>query len=183
MVITELLQNATQYGKISDQADCAGLIRVKWQFSPDSEDDCLTLAISNPATKLFNPAKYCNLKIEEYLSCVADGSNGHAAVSTLVAYLGCGRALCYLWDLTDGGKIVCSLSAINPEAADAAAAEITIPDDIVMPVKVSVSKYSNDGDSMPYTTDEFLRDVASGLRTETVTVAGIFAKGSTAGAE
>jgi len=125
----------------------------------------LTIAVSNPVPKLFNPAQYCNLPLEEFFSAREGGSNGHSAVTVFVGYLTPGNKLYYLWDLPDGGRIVSSVSecASDPDSTD-----------IMYPLTVEVSRYDGDGREVPYSIEEFRNDVAAGLETQTVTVAGVF---------
>ena len=164
-IVTELLQNATQYGALSAQSANAGLVRFAWNFEGNADSATLTIAVSNPVPKLFNPAQYCNLPMEEFVLTLESGNNGHSAVPVFVGYLTPGHKLYYLWDLPDGGRIVGSVSdcASNPESAD-----------VMYPLTLEVSRYDQDGGEVPYSIEQFHQDVATGLETQTVTVAGVF---------
>lgn len=167
-IITELLQNATQYGALSVRSQHAGLVRFSWEFDGGADSATLTVAVSNPVPKLFNPAQYCNLSMDEFISILEGSTNGHSAVPIFVGYLAPGHKLYYLWDLSDGGRIVCCLSecATTPDSAE-----------LMYPLSMEVSRYDRDGGVVTYSIERFRQDVAAGLATETVTVAGVFGKG------
>lgn len=172
MILTELLQNATQYGVIHSCVDYAGLVRLAWEFEQQSEGCVLTLAVSNPVKKLFNPAKYCNLSLDDYLDAAAEGTNGHVAVALFTGFLSLGEKLHYLWDLPSRERIVCRIAPCNESDE-----RLNEASDIVSPVVVEVSKYDEFGNELPYSLDRFLADVEVGLPTEAVTVAGVFQNG------
>jgi hypothetical protein len=185
-IASELLQNATHYGALSDEVKSAGLIGIEWNFEKRGEDPVLELAISNPVPNLFNPARYLNIPFEEFLECnERDGTNGHLATGNLVGYICEGEKLRFNWVLRDGGSIVCELSRIVEDEASAVGeemgeAEINIDSLLMNPAKVEVFKYDQQGKAMDYSTDDFLRDITGKLKTETVTVAGVFSgKGPT----
>lgn len=169
-ILTELLQNATVYGALSESVTCAGLIRLAWEFDDTPAGATLTVAVSNPIPRLFNPAKYCNIPIEEYCNIAELGGSGHAAVSVCVGYLAAGQKLHYLWDLPDGSRIVCRLRDCPLEDS-----EVTSDSLLMNPAEIEVSKYDSCDREVLYSVDDFLRDVETGLPTESVTVAGIFA--------
>jgi hypothetical protein len=103
----------------------------------------------------------------------------------LVGYICEGEKLRFHWVLRDGGSIVCELSRIVEDEASAVGeemgeAEINIDSLLMNPAKVEVFKYDQQGKAMDYSTDDFLRDITGKLKTETVTVAGVFSgKGPT----
>jgi hypothetical protein len=171
MIFTELLQNATAYGALSESVAYAGLIRLAWEFDDTPAGATLTVAVSNPIPRLFNPAKYCNISVEEYCNIAEQGGSGHVAVSLFVGFLADGQKLHYLWDLPDGSRIVCRLRGSSMADSEVPSDEI-----LLNPAEIEVAKYDHHDREVPYSLDGFLRDVEAGLPTESVTVAGIFAK-------
>jgi|GEM_PF-3309943 len=185
-IASELLQNATHYGALSDEVKSAGLIGVEWNFEKRGENPVLELAISNPVPALFNPARYLNIPFDEFFECTQrDCTNGHLATCNLVGYLCEGEKLRFHWVLRDGGSIVCELSRIVEDEASAVGeemgeAEVNIDSLLMNPAKVEVFKYDQQGKAIDFSMDDFLRDIAGKLETETVTVAGVFSgKGPT----
>jgi hypothetical protein len=171
-ILTELLQNATAHGALSESVKYAGLVRLAWEFGTSQDGGALTVAVSNPIPRLFNPAKYCNISFEEFDVIAEAGGSGHVAVGVLVGYLAEGHKLHYLWDLADGSRIVCRLGA-----SASGDSEVELDGLILNPATVEVSKYSVDNSELPYSLEGFLRDVEAGLTTEAVTVAAVFARG------
>lgn len=171
-ILTELLQNATTHGALSDTIDYAGLLRVAWRFESEGATKNLTIAVSNPVPRLFNPARYCNLSMEEFCAIAEQGGSGHVAVSVCAGYLSKGHKLHYLWDLPGGSRIECRLAAYELDDPSAPSEENT-----VLPMQVEVSKYDPADEELPYTLEQFLSDVQAEQQTEAVTVAGVFANG------
>lgn len=170
-ILTELLQNATAYGALSETINCAGLVRLAWEFNDTPGGPTLTVAVSNPIPRLFNPARYCNIPFEQYCSIAEQGGSGHVAVSLFVGFLTEGQKLHYLWDMPDGYRVVCRLGRCAAGESEADTDEI-----LMNPARIGVSKYDKHDREVPYSLYDFLHDIDAGVPAEAVTVAGIFAR-------
>jgi hypothetical protein len=172
-VISELLQNATQYGRCSPGSDGPGLVSVKWDIGTYENTPHCIISVSNPVLAIFNPARYCNMTEEDFERSVLEGGNCHVGASSLIGFLKSGESLRYLWIMSNGERIVCEMSELSE--SDVASNQDSLNSNFVNRAKLSFTKYSNEGAPLPYSEDDFNRDVANKLAASTVTVSGVFA--------
>jgi anti-sigma regulatory factor (Ser/Thr protein kinase) len=167
--VTELLTNATQYARLSENNDRAGLIRLEWRITRDKSAPSLALAISNPCPTLFDPTRYALMSIADFYSMEPSTTNGHLGTIALVGYLQPHSHLSYVWELPNEERISCALQLIQESDSD----KPLNFEEIMKPVRVGVAKFGPHNEPLSYSREDFYRDVQNGLRTRTVSVSCI----------
>ena len=164
--VTELLTNATQYARLSESVELGGLIRFEWRITRDDSPPSLALAVSNPCTRLFNPSHYALMTIEDFYSMEPSISNGHLGTIALLSFLKAHSLLSYTWELPTEEKICLTMQMMREGDSD-------LPEnfqEIMKPVRVSVSKFAPNNEPLPYQAQDFANDLQGGLVTRTVSI-------------
>jgi hypothetical protein len=160
--IRELLMNATQYAGTREPCEQITRVGIEWIVDANESDPCLILAISNPVPALFNPAKYSNTPFSEL---VGDDNQGHVNLLTLPGFVKPGTLLTYRWNTPAEETITCKLSYYNENDPD----QPHLKEEATPSIRIAVSKSNNLGSTLPYSTEQFLQDVADRAPTTQVT--------------
>lgn len=164
--VTELLTNATQYARLSDDNTRGGLIRLEWLISREAVEPSLSLAVSNPCPRLFDPSHYPLMSIADFYSMEPSATNGHLGTIALLSFLKPYSSLSYTWELPHEEKICYSMRMFREGDSD----RPENFEEIMKPVKVTASKFAENNSPLPYDAEAFARDVKDGLATRTVSI-------------
>lgn len=171
-ILTELLTNATQYGSVSEDRQEAGHIRFAWEINAEPNDPSLRITISNPLQRVFDPGRYANMTIEQWLESQGDGGNGHVGTTAIASMVRSGSEVIYLWELANGDYLRCSVRAYLESDPDRPAEDSTI----IQPLRITAERFSATGDSLPYSYLELKSDIAVGLEAKTVTISCVIGR-------
>jgi hypothetical protein len=163
--LTELLTNATQYGRPSEESSRAVLVRLTWEFGSDQNGPYVALAVANPCYRLFDPAFYPQLSVDEFSDLPPSNTNGHLGTIALLGKLREGAVLTYVWNGVDGSMIRLGLSPMQ-EVSDEMAQK-----DLMAPVSISAEKFSPSHNPLRYSYQDFLRDMSARVPVESLTIA------------
>ena len=169
--VSELLTNATQYGALSEQDKFAGMIRLEWLLDHENERPVLSLAVANPCFTLFDPSRFARMEIADFYAMDNTSSNGHIGTIALMSYLQEGTKLTYLWEMADGERVKLTMELIPENAPDRPANY----DDLMKPTRVEVFKYDSNNQPVPYSFEQFQRDIEEKVAAESVTVSCVIA--------
>lgn len=175
----ELLTNATQYGAASETDSAAGMIRVEWRFDRDESGPTLGVAVANPCVNLFDPSRFARMEVADFYALEVSSLNGHVGTLGVLSYLAENTKLNYLWDMANGERIKLTMQEIPENAPDRPANY----DDLMKPCRVEVFKYDANNQEVPYSFEEFQRDMEQKVRAESVTVSCVIAGTGTAKSE
>jgi len=165
--VDELITNATQYGAISATTEAAGLIRLEWRIDHSSEGSTLALAVTNPCQQLFDPSRFARMEIGDFYSMENTGTNAHLGTIAMMSYLKDGTKLSYMWEMESGERIRLSMWPIaenDPDRPENFA-------ELMKPARIDLSKFDSSNKSVPYSFDQFQRDIETKVMPESVTVA------------
>jgi len=169
--LRELLTNATQYGALSEQDKFAGMIRLEWLLDHENERPVLSLAAANPCLTLFDPSRFARMEIADFYAMDNTSSNGHIGTIALMSYLQEGTKLTYLWEMADGERVKLTMELIPENAPDRPANY----DDLMKPTRVEVFKFDSNNQPVPYSFEQFQRDIEEKVAAESVTVSCVIA--------
>ncbi len=164
--LSELIVNATQYGALSETNQRCGLVRLEWNFQQETTHSDLSISISNPIPRIFDPTRYARMTIEDFFSMEPSEHNAHEGTNTLLAFLKPKTSLNYLWELKSGGRIFLEVHPISEDAAN----KPTNFDSLKRPVTTNIAKISENNTAVDYSFEQFLSDIEAGLKTESVTI-------------
>ena len=177
--LRELLTNATQYGASSEQDKSAGMIRLEWLLDHENGEPVLSLAVANPCLALFDPSRFARMEVADFYAMDNTSSNGHIGTIALISYLQEGTKLTYLWEMADGERVKLTMELIPETAADRPANY----DDLMKPTRVDVFKFDSTNKLVPYSFEQFQRDIEEKVAAESVTVSCVIAgRGPSSGA-
>ena len=170
-VLSELVRNASQYAGVEQGSARTNHVDIEWIVDANESDPCLILAVSNSTPYLFNPAKYSNTPFEEI---PLDDNQGHLNLLAIPGMVQPGTQLTYRWETTSSEAITCKMSYFGENDPDRPKThEVATPS-----IRITVSKYDSRGAPSPYSTEQFLRDVANGLPTTRVTATCVIGHGA-----
>ena len=163
--VDELVTNATQYGAISLTNEAAGLIRLEWHID-NSTPSTIALAVTNPCQQLFDASRFARMEIVDFYSMENTSTNAHLGTIAMMSYLKEGTKLSYMWEMKNGEKIRLSMEPIAENAPDH-------PEnfaELMKPTRIDLAKFDSSNKSVPYSFDQFQRDIESKVSAESVTV-------------
>ena len=180
--LTELLTNATQYGRLTPETPRVGLVRLAWEVAHEPAGPTLALAVSNPCYRMFNPGLYPLSTLSELISLNSQSCNAHMGTITLLGYLHSGTCLSYVWHTSTGEVIKVGLSPMQEDSSSEQLVDERTSEPTEEPpmsnITIQAEKYSETNDLLPYSFEEFLADVEKGLPVQSLTVACVIGVGS-----
>jgi hypothetical protein len=162
LVLTELVRNASQYAGVDQDSTRTNHVEIEWIVDANENDPCLILAISNSTPCLFNPAKYSNTPFDDL---PLENNQGHLNLLAIPGMVKPGTHLTYRWETTSSEVITCSMSYFGENDPDLP----EIKEEATPAIRITVSKCNSGGATIPYSTEQFLQDIADGLPTTRVT--------------
>lgn len=167
----ELLTNATQYGAVRETDSSAGLIRVEWRLERDESGSTLGVAVANPCVNLFDPSRFARMEVTDFYALEVTSMNGHVGTLAVLSYLKENTQLNYLWEMVSGERIRLTMQEIPENAEDRPANY----EELMKPCRVEVFKYDTNNQPVPYSFEDFQRDIEQKVRAESVTVSCVVA--------
>jgi hypothetical protein len=169
-VSTELGNNAFAHCGVGEHSREIPQVELELVVTQNENDVSLILAFSNSIPSLFNPAKYANTGHEKL---PPDYHQGHMGLTSLIGMVKPGTFLTYRWDTASSEVITCKMSYFEENDPD----RPELPEETATPaIRLTVTKCNNRGSDLPYSTEQFLQDVATGLPTTRVTVTAIIGR-------
>ena len=178
--VGELLTNATQYGRVSQNDESAGLVRLEWRLDKDDSGPTFAIGVANPCVALFDPSRFARMERESFFDLEVSARNAHVGTIGVLSYLQQNTKLAYLWEMANGERGKLTLQEIPENAPD----RPENYDDLMKPTRVEVFKFDSNNQPVPYSFDQFRRDIEEKVAVESVTVSCVIAgSGSSAEAE
>ena len=165
-VVDELLTNATQYGQISETTKAAGMVRVEWFIDQDESGPTLAVAVANPCIALFDPSRFARMESAEFFAMDNPSLNGHLGTIGVLSYVKENTTLTYLWEMASGERVKLTMREIPENAPD----RPENYDDLMKPTRVEVFKFDVNNQPIPYSFEQFQRDIEGNVAAESVTV-------------